>query len=121
MLINKRRADGAERTRLIDALGHQVVDQHADETIRAAEHELLPPERGTAGIDAREHALRRRLLVSGRAVDLAREEQARDALRLEGVCESMDPALSQRNVERTGGREDARLSSRGSMWSYSTP
>ena len=80
------RGEAARRTRLVDALGDEVVDEDADEAICTAENELLLALRGAAGVDAGEDALRRRLLVAGRAVDLAGEEQARDAPCLESIC-----------------------------------
>ena len=42
-----------------------------------------PPRTACAGVDARHEALRRRLFVAGRAVDLPGEKQPGDALRLE--------------------------------------
>lgn len=79
-------AESGSLTRLVDAFRDQVVHHDADETVRPTQRELLLAQRRTTGIDARQDALRGRLLVAGRAVDLACEEETRDALRFERVC-----------------------------------
>ena len=54
---------------------HQIVHHHAEIAVRAVENHAIrapgPPRRIQSGNDA----LRRRFLISRRAVDLAREEQ----------------------------------------------
>src|SRR6266550_3078063 len=68
---------------LVDAAGHEVVDQHTDVGVVPTEHDRLgaadPPHR----IDAGDDALSRRFLVARRPVDLSREEQVLDRLHLE--------------------------------------
>ena len=63
--------------RLARAARDEIVDEHADVGLvapRPPRRALLHAQRG---VDAGEDALRRRFLVTGRAVDLAGEEQAR--------------------------------------------
>ena len=73
--------------RLARAARDEIVDQHADVGLVAAR----PPRRALLHaqrrIDAGEDALRGGLFVAGRAVDLAREEQAGDELRLQAVLQ----------------------------------
>ncbi len=126
------RTAGEHAVRLGCPARDQVVDQHADVGIAA----LRPPRFAAAhlqsGVDAGEQALRRGFLVPRRAVDLAREEQARDRARLErgaqvarveevvldrvtrsrdvGVLESLDAAHERLlHVERQAGRDAVRI------------
>src|SRR6185503_12139742 len=81
------RAAGEHSIRLARAARNQIDDEHADVglvTPRPARRALLHTQRR---IDAGENALRRRRFVAGRAVDLAREEQAGDELRLQAVLQ----------------------------------
>ena len=60
---------------LVRALGRQVVHQHADIGLVAAEDDALPALHKARGVDACQNALRAGLLVAAGAVDLAREVQ----------------------------------------------
>ena len=74
---------GEHAVRLVDALGHQVVDQDADVGLAAVEDErrlLLDLQRG---VDAGHQPLGGGLLVAGGAVDLAGEVEAFDRLRFQ--------------------------------------
>ena len=83
---------------LADALQRQVVDHHADIARAAVEADRRQVERLRGGVEAGRQALRRRLLIAGRAVDLPGEEQAR----------------------RRRDAPASRSSRRGSTYSYST-
>lgn len=61
----------AGRTWLGHSLRDKVVHENADVAVRASEHELVERESRAPRVDARENALRGRLLVPRRAVDLA--------------------------------------------------
>ena len=63
---------------------HKVVDQNADIRLRTVEHQLFFSLHAERCIDARDQALRRSLLVSGTAVELAAGKQILDRLELEG-------------------------------------
>lgn len=80
----KKRRGGL--TRLVDSLCDEVIDENTDKPVRAAQHKLLPLQRQPSGVDTGEDALRGRLFVTRRAVDLASQKEARDPLRLERVC-----------------------------------
>ncbi len=69
--------------RLIDALGHQVVDQHADVGLAAIEDQRRLALDLEGRVDAGHQPLGGRFFVAGRAVDLAGEIQARDLLRFQ--------------------------------------
>ena len=71
-------AAGEHPVRLVDPAGDQVVDQDADVGLRPVEDERARPRRRTGGVDPGDQALRGGLLVAGRAVDLAGEEEAGD-------------------------------------------
>ena len=68
-------AAGEHAVRLVDAAGDQVVDQDADIGPRAVEDQRRLALDRERGVDAGDQALGRRLLVAGRAVDLAGEEE----------------------------------------------
>src|SRR5690242_5060949 len=70
--------------RLGDAARHEVVHQHPEVRLVAARAPSLFAPRGAGGVEAREEALRPGLFVTGGAVHLAREEEPRDRLALEG-------------------------------------
>ena len=77
---------GARRehpVRLGDAARDEVVDQHAEIGFVAARRPAVLAAHEARRVDAGEQALRRRFLVAGRAVDLAREEEPADRLGLE--------------------------------------
>ena len=78
-----RPATGEHAVRLVDALGHQVVDQHADVGLAAVEDQRRLALELQRGVDAGHQPLGGGLLVAGRAVDLPGEVQARDPLRLQ--------------------------------------
>ena len=63
---------------------YQIVDQNADIRLRTVEHQLFFSLHAERCIDARDQALRRSLLVSGTAVELAAGKQILDRLELEG-------------------------------------
>ena len=77
------RPRGEHPVRLGDPAGHEIIDHHAEIAVRAIEHDRV----GTAGrqsrVQARDNSLRRRLLISGRAVDLSGQEETRQALGLQ--------------------------------------
>ena len=77
------RARGEHAVRLQRAVRDEVVDQHADVRLVATRRPWRLAAHRARGIQARDEALRGGLLVAGRAVDLAREEQPAHALRLE--------------------------------------
>ncbi len=72
---------------LVHAARHQVVDQHADVGVAAAEPDRRAPADRARGVDAGDQALRRRFLVARRPVELAAVEQSRDPARLERVAQ----------------------------------
>ena len=76
-------AAGEHAIRLARAARHQVVDEHADVALAALRDEGLLCRRRARGVDAGDEALRRGFFVARGAVDLAREKQARERLRLE--------------------------------------
>ena len=65
------------------SLCRQVVDHRADVARLAAEHERRLPVAAQRGVDSGDESLGRRLLVARCPVDLAREKQAAEPLRLE--------------------------------------
>ena len=73
--------------RLARAARDEIVDEHADVGLVASRPPRCALLHAQRGVDAGEHALRRRFLVAGRAVDLAGEEQAGDELRLQAVLQ----------------------------------
>ena len=72
---------------LIDALCHQIVDQHSDIGLVATQHKRSLAREFEVGIDSRHQTLRRSLLVAGRAVDLTREVEVIDELGFERMVE----------------------------------
>ncbi len=65
----------------------EVVHQHADVGLVAPQHQRLPSQQLLRGIDTGDQTLRRGLLVTRRAADLAGEEEPRHALHLERAVE----------------------------------
>lgn len=88
-------------TRLVHALRHEIVHHDTNEPIRSTEHQLLLAQRRSTSVNAGQDALRSRLFVACRAVDLAGEEETRDALCLERVCVHTDE--SQSTASLSGG------------------
>ena len=76
-------ARGEHPVRLGDAARDEIVDQHAEVGLVAARAPAVLAADEASGVDAGEDPLRRGLLVAGRAIDLAGEEEAADRLRLE--------------------------------------
>ena len=68
-------AAGEHPVRLPGPSGHQVIDEHAEIRLAALRHPGLALAASQRRIDAGDNALRRGLLVPGRAVDLAGEEE----------------------------------------------
>ena len=66
-------ARGEHPVRLAGAAGDEVIDQHPDISVGAVEHQRLRSARRERRVEAGDEALRRRLLIAGRAVDLPRE------------------------------------------------
>ena len=78
-------AAGEHPVGLVDPPGHEVVDQDADVGLRAVDDERVgSPGPSRAALIPAIEPLRGGLLVAGRAVDLAGEEEAGDGLGLEG-------------------------------------
>ena len=69
-------ARGEHAVGLADAMKGQIVDQHAKIGFGARQPDLFPAARQPRRVDAGEDALGRGFLVTGGAIDLAREEQA---------------------------------------------
>ena len=76
-------ARGEHPIGLADAARDEVVDEHADVGFGAVEGDAVGPGGEARRIEPGDKPLRRRFLVAGRAVDLAGQEEARKALRLE--------------------------------------
>ena len=70
-------ARGEHPVGLAGAAGDEIVDQYADIGVGAVEHERLRPRRRERRVEPGDQPLRRRLLVAGRAVDLAGEDRGR--------------------------------------------
>mmetsp|Transcript_34667 Transcript_34667/g.75757 ORF Transcript_34667/g.75757 Transcript_34667/m.75757 type:complete len:553 (+) Transcript_34667:397-2055(+) len=79
------RPRGQHAVRLPQVLGDEVVDERADVAALAGQHQQRLARRVLRRVHARHQPLRRRLLVPGGAVELAREEEALDGARLQGV------------------------------------
>ena len=77
------RARGEHPIGFADAARDEVVDEHADIGFGAVEGDAVGAGGEARRIQPGDKPLRRRFLVAGRAVDLAGEEEARKALRLE--------------------------------------
>ena len=77
------RPGGHHAVGLLRALGHKVVDEHADVPVPPGEDEGFLPLDLQRGVDARHKALRRRLLIAGGAVELPRAVQAGDLFALQ--------------------------------------
>ena len=70
-----------------DPACHEIIDHHAEIAIRPVEHDRIGAAGRQCGIQAGHDALRRRLFIAGGAVDLSGQEQARQALGLQGRIE----------------------------------
>src|SRR5205807_9578825 len=60
-----------EPIRLVSPANYQVVDKNTQVRLGASQADRRPPLDPQGGVDARHQSLRRRLLVTGGAVDLA--------------------------------------------------
>ena len=91
---------------LADPVSREVVDHHPKIGFGAVEGRQLLAAGLACGIDSRQHALGRRLLVAGRAVDLSGQEQAAEPARLQRRIEpaGVDIVI----FDRITGTEDAR-------------
>ena len=76
-------ARGHDAVRLLRALRDEVVDESADVAVRAFKHQRHAPEQLQRGVHARHKALHGRLLIAGRAVELARAVEAGQLFALE--------------------------------------
>ena len=90
--------------RLVDAAGEQVVDQHADVRLVAAEDERLFALELAGGVDAGDDALPGGLLVAAGAVDLPGQEQARDLAWSPGSAATAPAGSSRTRSRRRSGR-----------------
>jgi hypothetical protein len=111
--LKKRKEEAQTRTRLIHTLRHQVIHQHSDKPVRPTQCQLFLPDRAPPSVDPRQNTLCCRFFVARSTVDLTCEEETGDAPGFEGVC-----FVDERVVQK---ERNVRFSSRGSMWSYSTP
>src|SRR5580658_1015444 len=68
---------------LARAARDQIVDEHPEIALAPARHPGFAPPHALRGIDSRDEALRCRLLVARRAIDLSREPEPTDVARLE--------------------------------------
>lgn len=80
-------ARGEHAVRLVDALGYEVVDQHADICLVAPQDDTLLAAECAGGVDTRHQTLRCGLLVSRRSVYLAREVEPRHEFCLQCVAQ----------------------------------
>ncbi len=69
-------ARGVQSVRLSDVLGRQIIDQDADVGLVTLQDKAGATLDDAGGIDARDQPLRRRLLIAGGAIDLARQEES---------------------------------------------
>ena len=78
---------GEHPVRFADALGHQIVDQHADIGVSPVQDQGRPSGHRQTRVEPSHQALRRSFLVPRRPVDLAGEVQAWDHPRPQRVVE----------------------------------
>src|SRR5947208_1110051 len=76
-------ARGEHAVRLQASFRDQVVDENPDVRLVSSQLEPIGAPRSPRRVDAGDDALRRGFLVAGGAVDLAREKQAVEPLRLQ--------------------------------------
>ena len=69
--------------RLVRSVSRQIIDQHAEVGLRAVECQCRFALHLCCSVHSCEQALRRRLLVAGRSVDLSGQEQPSHTLRLQ--------------------------------------
>ena len=69
--------------RLVDLLGHQIVDQHPDVGLIAAQDKRILTTYLAGGIDASDQPLSGSLLIAGRSIDLTGQKQSRRTLGFE--------------------------------------
>ena len=84
----------------------QIVDQHADIGLAALRAPGILPARLQRGIRAREQTLGRGLLITGRAVDLSGEEQAREEFALQAALQVA--RIEEVIFDRVSGSRDVR-------------
>src|SRR5882672_11434164 len=70
--------------RLRNSTSHEVIYENSEVCLIAARPPRLTVGCGKRGIDSRQQALRRGLLIAGRAVDLSGEKEPSDALGFQG-------------------------------------
>ena len=78
---------GEHAIRFFGTLGDQVIDQHADISLVAADDEFRRPLYLQRRVDPSDDSLGRRLLIARRAVDLTRKEQIGPVLQCQGMAE----------------------------------
>src|SRR6266545_7912472 len=81
------RARGEHAIRLEAPARRQIVDEHADVRLVAAEHDGFLSVAESCRVDPGKQSLRGGLFVARRTVDLAREKQSRDTVRLQAAIE----------------------------------
>lgn len=91
------------RTRLVDTLRHQVIDEDTDKPVRSTQRQLLLPDGAPSSVDTSQDALRCRFLVSRRAVDLTSEEETSNTASLEGVCGRRKSEKAQYGLRQRSG------------------
>lgn len=64
------------RTRFVDSLGDEIINEHANEPVRPRQYEFFLTERRSARVDAGQDALRSSFFIARRAVDLTREKKS---------------------------------------------
>src|SRR5688572_17704618 len=69
------RTGGKESVGLIHSSAHQVIHQHPKEGLVTPNDQRIATERASSRVDPGDRPLARRLLVTGRAVHLTREEE----------------------------------------------
>src|SRR5215831_12530252 len=69
------RARGEHPVRLGDPARYQIINHNSEIAFGAVEGDVAAATHAGRRIETRDQTLRRRLLVTGRAVDLARQEQ----------------------------------------------
>ena len=76
-------AGGHHAVGLVGSLGHQIVDQRPDVPVASSQDKGALPSQLPRRVDARDKALRRRLFISARTVELPRPVQAGDFFALQ--------------------------------------
>ena len=97
-------ARGHHAIRLADALQRQVVDHHPDVGAAPVESHLVERQRSRGGIETGRETLGSGFLVTGRAVDLAGQEQSRQVSNLQRLVEP--PRIDELIFDRIAGPDD---------------